>query len=254
MSKFTVQRITDHALLYDFLDRRQDAYMLGDLAEPYWSNAEFYGAFDGSLLRGVVLKYPPIDPPPMISSGDPEAVAAVYTHIAETTPRLFYHAADGHLAGILAHYIIRKNAHLAHWRMICEPNQFQPVVSDLPRRVTSADLDKLKNLIQPPESLLDSTPFYGIEQDGRFISIAGTHIVSPETGIGVVGWVFTNPEHRGKGYATLCTSAVSAEFFRMGLTTLALNVRQDNQPAIRAYQRIGFVINNPLWEGEAARK
>jgi predicted GNAT family acetyltransferase len=102
--------------------------------------------------------------------------------------------------------------------------------------------------------LLDSTPFYGIEQGGKFVALAGTHITSPETGIGVVGWVITQPEHRGRGYATACTSAVTSEFYRMGLSLAALNVRQDNPPAIRAYEKIGFAINNALWEGEAKRK
>jgi ribosomal protein S18 acetylase RimI-like enzyme len=251
MSRFSVQRITDPTLLHDFLDRRRDAYMVGDLAEPYWSNAEFYGAFEGSLLQGVVLKYKPIDPPPMISAGNAEAVAAIYTHLADTTPALFYHAANEHLDAIRAHYRINEGKQLEHYRMICTAEAFTPLDDPRPRRLNAVDWPDLENLMQPPPEILSSMPFYGIAEGDQLIAMAGTHIFSPETGIGVVGWVYTHPDYRGRGYAARCTSAVTSEFFREGLTLAALNVRQDNAPAIRAYTKLGFAINNTLWEGEA---
>lgn len=257
MSRYTVQRLTDPALLRDFLDRRRDAYMVGDLAEPYWSNAEFYGAFEGSLLQGVVLKYKPIDPPPMISAGAAEAVAAIYTHLAATTPALFYHAAYEHLAAIRAQYRINEGKHLEHYRMICTAEAFTPLdmatVDARLRRLNVADWADLETLMQPAPELLETMPFYGITEGDQWVAMAGSHILSPETGIGVVGWVYTHPDYRGRGYATRCTSAVTSEFFREGLTLVALNVRRDNAPAIRAYTKLGFVINNTLWEGEAQR-
>jgi hypothetical protein len=47
-------------------------------------------------------------------------------------------------------------------------------------------------------------------------------------------------EHRGRGYATAVTSAVTAELLRF-CDDVVLNVRSDNPPAIAAYRRLGYV-------------
>ena len=96
--------------------------------------------------------------------------------------------------------------------------------------------------------------FYGVEQDGRLISVAGTHLVSDAYSVGAVGNVMTHPDHRGHGYATLATRAVCAELIRRGIKTIVLNVRQDNAPAIRMYEKLGFVRYCPFYEGVIERR
>ena len=57
--------------------------------------------------------------------------------------------------------------------------------------------------------------------------------------LAVVGNVLTHADHRGRGYATAVTGAVTAEL----LTTcdqVVLNVRADNPPALQAYRRLGY--------------
>jgi predicted GNAT family acetyltransferase len=76
--------------------------------------------------------------------------------------------------------------------------------------------------------------------NGRLISAAGTHVVSPAARLAVVGNVLTLTEHRGRGFATAVTSAVTAELLRT-CDEVVLNVRADNPPAINAYRRLGYV-------------
>src|SRR5579864_3990342 len=99
-----VERLTDKATIRTFLtqDRARYAYMLGDLAEPYWPHAAFYGAFAGEglpSLRAVVLKYLPIFPHPVITAGEPEAVAEVVRVLAEDEQlsTILYHAQPEHM-------------------------------------------------------------------------------------------------------------------------------------------------------------
>lgn len=228
--------------------------MVGDLVEPYWSQAEFYGAFEAgrNVLRAVVLKYIAIAPPPTISMGDDQAVRAIYDAIALDTPEIFYHAQTGHLDAIAAHY--STSDHTAMWRMICTPETFTAPEVDRVRRLNIGDKPRLDRLCNVPAALLERDPFFGIELDGEFVAVAGTHIFSPEIGIAVVGWVFTHPDQRGKGFATACTGAVTADYFRRGVPSAALNVVQDNLPAVRAYHRLGYGINNALWEGGGVRR
>jgi predicted GNAT family acetyltransferase len=55
----------------------------------------------------------------------------------------------------------------------------------------------------------------------------------------VVGNVLTHLDHRGRGYATAVTGAVTGELLRF-CDQVVLNVRSDNPPALLAYQRLGY--------------
>jgi ribosomal protein S18 acetylase RimI-like enzyme len=54
-----------------------------------------------------------------------------------------------------------------------------------------------------------------------------------------VGNVLTHVDHRGRGYATAVTGAVTAELLRT-CDQVVLNVRSDNPPALQAYRHLGF--------------
>ncbi len=96
--------------------------------------------------------------------------------------------------------------------------------------------------------------FFGIEARGVLIATAGTHLVSDTTSTAAVGNVFTHPDHRGRGYAEMTTSAVCAELIRRGIRTIVLNVAQSNAVAIHVYEKLGFKKVVPFIEGVAARK
>jgi ribosomal protein S18 acetylase RimI-like enzyme len=81
--------------------------------------------------------------------------------------------------------------------------------------------------------------YYGIRVNGRLVSAAGTHVISREARLAVVGNVLTHAGHRGRGYATAVTSAVTAELLRY-CDDVVLNVRADNPPAIQAYRKLGY--------------
>jgi len=67
---------------------------------------------------------------------------------------------------------------------------------------------------------------------------------SPE-GI-LVGGVYTDPRVRGQGYAARGLAAWAHRLFEGGLEVLALHVDARNQPAVRAYRRVGFQPHSAL--------
>lgn len=277
-----VERLTDKATIRTFLDqdtpsgraqenRARYAYMIGDLAEPYWPNAAFYGAFAGedlNVLRAVVLKYMPIFPPPVITAGEPAGIAEIMRVLAEDErlPTILYHAQSEHLP-TLQRYFETSDA-TAMWRMVITPDRLSPVgeTSGL-RRLSGMDAEAAQVLFaaglpsdfvmgQAPAispGLLDSGAFYGVIEGDRMLAMAGTHIISPTERIGAVGYVFTHPASRGQGYAKGCTAAVTRDLLTRGLTLIALNVKVGNHPAVRAYERIGYMRYAPLWEGVGRR-
>jgi predicted GNAT family acetyltransferase len=63
----------------------------------------------------------------------------------------------------------------------------------------------------------------------------------------MIGGVYTHPNHRKKGYATLATSAVTEEALK-NAEAAALFVRSDNYPAIKAYEKIGYKkVGEKVW-------
>ena len=90
-------------------------------------------------------------------------------------------------------------------------------------------------------------------EGGRLVSIAGTHVVSPQERVAVVGNVFTHPARRGHGYATATTSAVTEVLLEM-CDTVVLTVDPKNAPAVASYRRLGYVDKCPLVEASGLRR
>lgn len=84
---------------------------------------------------------------------------------------------------------------------------------------------------------IERSTFFGIEVDGRFVSVAGTLAIMPE--VSVIGGVFTHPLFRGRGLAKTVTGAVARHLFSIS-NLITLYVRSDNESAIRAYRALGF--------------
>jgi GNAT superfamily N-acetyltransferase len=114
------------------------------------------------------------------------------------------------------------------------------------RRLLRHDLAELQRLVQgqndpvanayrtiDPEAGQVCGAFLG----GRLVGVARAQVVLPE--IWFVTGVFTAPSARNRGIGGDVTAALSAAAEGSGART-ALVVREDNGPARRAYERIGF--------------
>ena len=56
----------------------------------------------------------------------------------------------------------------------------------------------------------------------------------------LAGGVYTHPKHRSKGYAARGMAAWAMALFETHIERLTLHVDATNQPAIKAYERVGF--------------
>jgi predicted GNAT family acetyltransferase len=84
------------------------------------------------------------------------------------------------------------------------------------------------------------TGFYrGIREDERLVSIAGVHVFSRGQGVAALGNVTTLPAFRGRGFGMQVCSTLCCEL-QASVATIGLNVKSDNQKAIRVYQKLGF--------------
>lgn len=95
--------------------------------------------------------------------------------------------------------------------------------------------------------------YYGVFTGGDLVSIAGTHVVSRAERTAVVGNVLTHPRFRGRGLATVATSAVTAELLDY-CDLVVLTVETKNDPAVAIYTTLGYETVCSLHETPLIRK
>ncbi len=103
----------------------------------------------------------------------------------------------------------------------------------------------------PPESLVGPASPGGPRLVGAFlpgprvapVAVARTLVELP--GLWVLGGIFTDPGHRGRGFGRAATQSLIASAQRVGADS-ALYVRADNAPARSLYSRLGFRRHHSL--------
>jgi ribosomal protein S18 acetylase RimI-like enzyme len=238
-----VRPSTDRGLLRAFLerDRIYAAYALCDLDDREFGRTRWGVAFAGSDPVAVVLEYAGLAPQPVFVMGENAGIAAILRELIR--PRAAYLAARAeHLSAVASIYRMEPGPPMV--RMWVDRTTFRPYPAEVARLlpVEVGDLNRLYQLgftaWLPPSAVAEGV-YYGIRVGGRLVSAAGTHVISPEARLGVVGNVMTHTDFRGRGYATALTGAVTADLLRF-CDQVVLNVRSDNPPALQAYAKLGY--------------
>jgi ribosomal protein S18 acetylase RimI-like enzyme len=238
-----VRPSTDRGLLRDVLerDRIYAAYALCDLDDREFGRTRWGVAFVGSDPVAVVLEYAGLAPQPVFVMGENAGIAAILRELIR--PRAAYLAArTEHLSAVASIYRVEPGPPMV--RMWVDRTTFRPYPAEVARLlpVEVGDLNRLYQLgftaWLPPSAVAEGV-YYGIRVGGRLVSAAGTHVISQEARMGVVGNVMTHTDFRGRGYATALTGAVTADLLRF-CDQVVLNVRSDNPPALQAYAKLGY--------------
>ncbi len=236
-------------------DRPIHVYGIGDLTDGYWSRSRWWER-GPSTIGEVGL---PGDPPDLIvygiNAGDIEDALSLWADVDHLLPGRYF--ATGPV-GFIAHLTARGrtvefNAG-EHVKMFLEnlrpSREIAPSVDGLVTRTLGRrDLDAIDALqssrIDPGSfftpTLLDDGPFHGVFDGPDLVAMAGVHVCSTETDVAAVGCVLVQPDQRGRGLGTVVTAAVVRALDDLGIGSIGLNVKADNDPARRIYERLGFV-------------
>jgi ribosomal protein S18 acetylase RimI-like enzyme len=79
--------------------------------------------------------------------------------------------------------------------------------------------------------------------------VGGTHIIDRAHSAAAIGNMYTHPAYRGRGHAGAVLGAIVAALQKEQITTIVLNVDQQNPTARRLYEKHGFQIHLPYVEG-----
>ena len=239
-----IRSVTDRAELRIFLeaDRLLAAYAICDLEDKEFARTRWGGAFEGDRLIALALEYSGMTPQPLFVMGRSDGIEAILRDTVR--PRAAYIAAlPEALPSVEAVYRLEPGPQMV--RMWVDRGRFRPHPADV-RQLLPSEIGELNRLYQlgfgswlPSSSIADGV-YYGIRAGGRLVAAAGTHVISHQARLAVVGNVLTHVDYRGRGFATAVTGAVTAELLR-SCDEVVLNVRSDNPPALQAYRRLGYI-------------
>ena len=129
-------------------------------------------------------------------------------------------------------------------RMWVDRATFRPYPARV-ERLLPVEIGELNRLYQlgfaswlPSSSIADGV-YYGIRVGGRLVAAAGTHVVSRDARLAVVGNVLTHADYRGRGYAKATTGAVTAELLRSATRSSSTSGRTIRRRS-HAYRRLGY--------------
>jgi ribosomal protein S18 acetylase RimI-like enzyme len=243
-SALTASATTDRALLRAFMDRDSlyAAYAICDLDDREFARTRWGAAWSGGSIVALVMEYSGASPQPLFAMGREDGIVAVLRDVIR--PRLAFIASLPSAVPAIGG-VYRLDAGPQMVRMWVDRGRFRPTGDPALERLVPSDAAELNRLYQlgfgawlPPQAISEGV-YYGLRVNGRLVSAAGTHVVSPSARLAVVGNVLTHGDYRGRGYATAVTGAVTAELLK-SCDHVVLNVRADNPPAISAYRHLGY--------------
>jgi len=247
-----VVELRDRGEIARFLRRRPavHAYALGDLDDFFWPHTRWLGLLVDGELSQVVLVYDEPDPPVLLALAEEPEEAMTELLVAAVDrlpPTLYAHVTPSLLAGI-EHVLVTSSGPVAHRKLgLARPGSLAPYDTEAVDRLGLHDLPEVErfySLAYPgtwfQARMLETGRYVGIRRDGELVCVAGVHVWSPTWRVAALGNVATLPEARGTGLATAACARLCRMLLADGVDTISLNVRADNDAAIRAYEKLGF--------------
>ena len=256
--EYSIERLAERGSIRALLEPEgaYAAYALAQLAPPLLADSEWWSASDPTGARALVLHSRGGLGRAMVTVGDAAALDVVLG--LHPGPRFcFASFRPEHKEVLQRHFMLARNQLMV--RMSVTKETFKPVAGEA-IRLSGRDIGRINRLYVAeggPASYssrhIDQGVYYGVIQDDRLVSIAGTHANSPGERVAVVGNVFTHPRYRGLGLATIATSAVTGTLLRH-CDLVALTVEASNVPALAVYGKLGYGQVCTLYETPAVRK
>jgi len=272
MALYAISELTDREQVRSYLatDINYAAYAIGDLEPPYSDHARWFAASRTGEIDALALVYSALDPQVLFLMGDILAISALLLQ-GIGADSVFFTARPDSEEVLRTFYKIDHLYSMFRMRVnkgIFKPlenagapgNETQPIgatqltdVETLIRAAALAD-DRDMGDIAFSADMLNDGYYRGIYRDGRLAAIAGTHMTASQAYMAAVGNVVTHPDYRRHGLGSLVSHAVTAALVNDGFELIVLNVRQNNQGALKIYRKLGYKQVCPYIEGVAVRR
>jgi GNAT superfamily N-acetyltransferase len=253
---FKVEKIeeTNKQRMIDFLKSDIIRHVFAFYDIQYDSeHTTMYAAFEDGEFKGYVLIYTATDVPSVILECE---VGAAETLLARAPKDHFILHTSPSLLPAVQREFPEGRDYVEDW-MLVKKGQADFFKSEFVRKLSTEDdasglgqlissrEDRPKRALKRYVEWISRMPMHGVFLESRLVSYAGSFLQLPQ--VWMIGGVYTHPEFRNKGYATLAVSAITQEALEQS-EAAALFVRADNCPAVKAYEKIGYrKIGEKVW-------
>jgi ribosomal protein S18 acetylase RimI-like enzyme len=243
----------DEAVEFLMRDRAWSAYALGYLDGASGVRTSPVASASPTGITSVVVQAQLPQLLSIVGIGDPEGIGRAVESLSSPPSTGVFSVRGEALSAFERRFNVSSAYQMRRMRL--EPSQLEPRPGPKAVRLGLDDLEPVKRLYgmwtdahQLPGQLSRGI-YFGIYAGDDLVSVAGTHVVSTEFGVGAIGNVLTHVDYRGRGLASATTTAVASALAEAGCSEIVLNVRQGNDIAYRVYRGLGFQDHCSFIEG-----
>lgn len=255
----TVRRLADRRRIHELLEKSRafNAYALAHLQGSLFPLATFHVAESNGSTAVLMQARGGLGPATHVF-GDPKLVPAlVQLHPGARGSMLT--CQPDHIDPLLEAFNLWRPQTML--RMRVERGTFAPPADRGPvRRLLAADGPELNRLyslegdgITYSGKHIRDGLYFGALHRGKVVAAAGTHIYARGARVAVIGNVFTHPDFRGRGLATACTAAATAQALE-DCDLVVLSVDPANRSARHVYDGLGYQETGRIVEATATRR
>jgi len=240
----------DKSTILNFLNENPglQIYSIGDLDDFFWPKTIWYALKEGESIRAIALLYVGMDTPTLLSfyEGDSEFSHQLIKRIKHLLPLKF----NAHLSPGLTEIFRRQNIieyYGLNYKMLLKKAAIDPNDKNI-RALKVEDLPVITKFytISYPQNwfdsrMLETKKYYGYFVDNKLVGVSGIHVYSEEYNVAALGNIATHPDYRGQQIGFKLTSALCYDLQKY-VDFIGLNVKSDNEKAIKIYKKIGFEI------------
>jgi ribosomal protein S18 acetylase RimI-like enzyme len=223
-------------------------YSIGDLDDFFWPKTIWYALKDSDEIKTIALLYVGMFPPTLLSFYKGES--AYSRQLIEKIRGFLPNKLNVHLSPGLIDIFGTENIidyYGLNYKMILT-RAVQALKDKHIRRLSINDLPIINDFFieSYPHNWFDSrmietNKYFGYFESDKLIGVSGIHVYSSEYRVAALGNIATHPNHRGKQIAYKLTSALCFDL-QKSVDYIGLNVKSDNEYAIKCYKKVGFEI------------
>jgi ribosomal protein S18 acetylase RimI-like enzyme len=250
-NRMKIRQLRDKERIEEFLRRNCDlhVYSLGDLDDFFWPHTTWLGREASGRLEDIVLIYRGRAVPTVIGLSErPDAMREFVAAASPLLPERFHaHLSPGVEEALRGSYAIEPRG--AHCKMALRSvSQVGAVDCSRVEQLSETDQGALLRFYDASypgnwfdQRMLETKQYFGLRQGERLVSVAGVHVYSRRYRVAALGNIATDPAHRNRGYGKLVTARLCQALLEE-VDHVGLNVKADNEAAMRCYRSLGFEI------------
>jgi len=216
---------------------------LGDLYSPLFQVSDVYSAINGSQVVGVCTIYRAFSMPSIVFGvATPKVKQVLFEKALSEISNEFISLCQPNDVDLFKEYSTILHYHLEQ-QMIADPPKHIECSNIKVAKVSRNELELLNEFYVEHHAeawvplQFKAGPYYCVKHDGKIVSAAGVHLVTPH--FAQLGNIVTDEAYRNRGFATACTNILAADLAAKG-RIISLFVKTDNEPAIHVYKKLVF--------------